>query len=168
MLLHFWSASHWLWVISAATFPRAKNDIICFVLGRSLSAHPDEFLYVYIETAVWVNLAKASQALLTPFTVTAASGELPGSEWEAAEQSPGPAELWIQAGLWAVLSCEQHWGLDVPSPASRVCCSCTVSENVSPFPSINSCTLLSAQLTPNFCLLGKHLSLTGWRLRELG
>lgn len=127
MLLHFWSANHWIWVLSAATFPRAKNDIICFVLGRSLSAHPDEFLYVYIETAVWVNSAKASQALLTAFTVTAAAGELPGFEWEAAQQSPGPAKLGIQGGLWDVLSCEQHSGLDVPSLASRVCCSCAVS-----------------------------------------
>lgn len=36
-------------MLSAATFPRAKNDIICYFLGWLVPAHSDEFLNVCIE-----------------------------------------------------------------------------------------------------------------------
>lgn len=47
ILLHSCSARQWM--LSAATFSRAKNNIICYFLGWLVSAYSGEFLNVCLE-----------------------------------------------------------------------------------------------------------------------
>lgn len=99
----------------------------------------------------------ASQALLI-FTVTTVHQDN-SQDLSERQHSKVLVLLSCVVDSGAALKCAHllaaHKGLDVTHHASCVNSSCTVSKEC--IPCINSCRLVSAQLSPALCLLGKHL-----------